>query len=106
MPNDTAMRGACPMLAYTSQRLRPAWIAVITCIVLTAIFWGNLFRFFPALIDPGYDTFSDAIVVGRLARAAADGYFENTDLGDNLDLKNPATDAEIYQRQVEYFLHP
>ena len=85
---------------------RPAWIAAVTAIVLTAIFWGNLFRFSPERIDGVYDSFSEAIVVGRLARAAADGYFRNTDLGDNLDPKNPATDAEIYQRQVEYFLHP
>ena len=66
-------------------RLRPAWIAVVTCVVLTAVFWANLFRFSPALIDPVYDTTSEASVVGRLARAAADGYFNNTDLGVNID---------------------
>ena len=77
------------MLAGTSQRLRPAWIAVVTCIVLTAIFWGNLFRFSPALMDPVYDTTYEAFVVGRLARAAADGYFNNTDLGVNFDPKIP-----------------
>ena len=45
------------MFAGTSLlKLRPAWIAVATCIVLTAIFWGNLFRFSPSRIDPVYDT--------------------------------------------------
>jgi hypothetical protein len=94
------------MPAETSPfRLRPTGIAVLTCIVLTAIFWGNLFRFSPALIDRGYDTTSDAIVIGRLARAAADGYFNNTDLGFNY-LTNPLMDADNYKRQLEYFEHP
>ncbi len=94
------------MLAGTSPRLRPAWIAVATCIVLTAIFWGNLFRFSPSWIEPAYDTNSEALVIGRLARAAADGYFNHTDLGANLDLKNPIASAENYRRQVDYFLKP
>ncbi len=94
------------MLAGTSQRLRPVWIAVVTCIVLTAIFWGNLFRFSPALMEPVYDATYEAFVVGRLARAAADGYFNNTDLGLNIDPKNPLTETDKYQKQVEYFEHP
>ena len=94
------------MLAGTSQRLRAAWIAVVTCIVLTAIFWGNLFRFSPALMDPVYDATYEAFVVGRLARAAADGYFNNTDLGVNIDPKNPLNETDKYQKQVEYFQRP
>lgn len=94
------------MLAGTSQGLRPASIAVATCIVLTAIFWGNLFRFSPALIDPGYDSTSDAIVVGRLARAAADGYFHNTELGYNYLPGPTGRDYWDYKRQLEYFEHP
>jgi hypothetical protein len=95
------------VLSDISQfRLRPAWIAAIACIVLTAIFWGNLFRFSPALMDPVYDTTYEAFVVGRLARAAADGYFNNTDLGVNMDPKIPPADGQTYQRQVEYFEHP
>ncbi len=94
------------MLAGTSLRLRPAWLAALTCIVLTAIFWGNLFRFSPAQMDPVYDTTYEAFVVGRLARAAADGYFNNTDLGSNLDPRIPPTDGQKYPRQVEYFEHP
>ena len=93
------------MRAGTSPRLRPAWIAAATCIVLTAIFWGNLFRFYPSRIDPVFDTTSEALLVGRLARAAADGYFNHTTLGANLDPKTPAG-ADNYQKQVEYFLNP
>jgi hypothetical protein len=95
------------MLAGASLlRLRPAWIAAVTCIVLTAIFWGNLFRFSPALMDPVYDATYEAFVVGRLARAAADGYFNNTDLGVNIDPKDPLNETDKYQKQVEYFERP
>ena len=72
-------------------RLRPAWIAAVTCIVLTAIFWGDLFRFSPALMEPVYDATYEAFVVGRLARAAANGYFNNTDLGVNITRKIRST---------------
>jgi len=41
---------------------------VIVWVVLTAIFWGNLFRFYPSMIDGVYDGTSEASVVGRLAR--------------------------------------
>ena len=64
---------------------KPAHIALVAWIVLSVIFWGNLFRFHPSMIDGVYDQTSEASVVGRLARAAADGFFENTDLGVNLD---------------------
>ncbi len=95
------------MLAGASLlRLRPAWIAAVTCIVLTAIFWGNLFRFYPSIIDPVYDGTSEGSVVGRLARAAADGYFRNTDLGSNYDPKIPFTYEDNWERQVELFEHP
>jgi hypothetical protein len=90
----------------SQSRLRPAWVAVIACIVLTAIYCGNLFRFQPAMIDGVYDTTSEASVVGRLARAAADGYFRNTDLGSNVDPQHLNSAPDNYQRQVEYFLHP
>jgi len=87
-------------------RLRPVWIAAISCIVLTAIFWGNLFRFSPSMIDPVYDTSYESYVIARMARAASDGYFNNTDLGLNIDPKLSAADSQSYQRQVEYFEHP
>ena len=44
---------------------RPASIAVVAAIVLTAIYWGNLFRFSPSMIDRTYDDTSEASVVGR-----------------------------------------
>jgi hypothetical protein len=87
-------------------KLRPSWISVIACIVLTAIYWGNLFRFNPALIDKAYDDTSEASVVGRLARAAADGVFTHTDLGSNTDAQHPSSVADNYDRQVRFFEHP
>ena len=54
------------MLAGASPlRLRPAWIAVVTGVVLTAIFWGNLFRFSPALMEPVYDATYEAFFFER-----------------------------------------
>jgi hypothetical protein len=87
---------------------RRTWVAVITCIILTAIFWGNLLRFYPRFIDNVYDTTSEASVVGRLARAAADGIFKNTDLGSNADREHPNTtaDPDNYDKQVRYYEHP
>jgi hypothetical protein len=87
-------------------KLRPSWISVIACIVLTAIYWGNLFRFYPALIDKAYDDTSEASAVGRLARAAADGVFTHTDLGSNTDAQHPSSVADNYDRQVRFFEHP
>lgn len=91
-------------------RFKPgfAWVAVIAAIVLTAIYWGNLFRFSPRLIDRTYDDTSEASVVGRLARAAADGLFKNTDLGSNADAEHPNTtaDPENYNKQIRYFENP
>jgi hypothetical protein len=81
---------------------------VIACVVLTAIFWGNLLRFSPRLIDHVFDTTSEASVVGRLARAAADGVFKNTDLGSNADREHPNTtaDPDNYDKQIRYYEHP
>ncbi len=90
----------------TGSRFRPALVAVIVWTVLTLIFWGNLFRFHPSMIDDVYDGTSEASVVGRLARAAADGYFKNTDLGVNLDAQHLDSDPYNYSRQVRYFEHP
>jgi hypothetical protein len=79
---------------------------VIVWVALTAIFWGNLFRFNPSLVDGVYDGTSEASVVGRLARAAADGFFRNTDLGVNVVPQQPRADLYDYQKQVRYFEHP
>jgi hypothetical protein len=88
-------------------RLRPAHVAIVACVVLTTIFWGNLFRFHPAMIDHGYDSTSDGLVVGRLARAAADGVFNQTDLGSNVDPKhNIPPSEEWYNLQIRYYEHP
>jgi hypothetical protein len=87
---------------------RPSWVAIIAAIVLTAIYWGNLFRFSPSMIDRTYDDTSEASVVGRLARAATDGVFKTTDLGSNADAEHPNTtaDPENYNKQIRYFEHP
>ena len=89
-----------------SFRAGAAWVAVIACVGLTAIFWGNLFRFHPSLIDRCYDDTSEAAVVSRMARAAADGLFKNTNLGTNTDARHPVTLTDNYDTQIRYFEQP
>ncbi len=93
-------------LEIRGTSLSPAQVAAIVWIALAAIFWGNLFRFYPSIIDGVYDGTSEASVVGRLARAAADGLFRNTDLGVNVVPHQPRADLYDYQKQVRYFEHP
>lgn len=91
---------------FTGSWFRPARMAVIVWIALTAVFWGNLFRFTPSMIDGVYDDTSEASVVGRLARAEVDGFFRNTDLGSNVDPRHPGADLSNYPSQFRYFEHP
>ena len=79
---------------------------MIVWVALTAIFWGNLFRFTPSMIDGVYDGTSEASVVGRMARAEVDGYFRNTDLGSNVDPRHPNADLSNYPSQFRYYQHP
>ena len=60
------------------------------------------------MIDRVYDDTSEASVVGRMARAAADGLFKNTDLGSNADAEHPnsTADPDNYDKQVRYFENP
>src|SRR6202007_2099609 len=67
-----------------TSSLRPAHWALIAWVALAGIYWGNVFRFHPLLIDRSYDGTAEQVVVGRLARSAADGLTsENGDLGIN-----------------------
>jgi hypothetical protein len=86
----------------TPQRL------VIVLALLTTVFWGNIFRFYPSRIDRTYDDTSEGVVIGRLARSAADGLTsENADLGLNVDPKHPgASVPELYSDQKRYFANP
>ncbi len=86
----------------TTQRL------VIVLALLTTVFWGNLFRFYPRFIDGTYDDTSEGLVIGRLARSAADGLMsKNADLGVNSDPERPvAPGPEFYSDQKKYFETP
>lgn len=102
-----ALRGSLSVFSSVGRfKPRPAWIAVGAAIVLTAIFWGNLLRFHPAMIDKVYDDTSEAVVVGRLARAEVEGVFKNTNLGSNIDWNNPPTSTNHYETEVRYYEHP
>src|SRR5512140_1098429 len=86
----------------TTQRL------IIVLALLTSVFWGNLFRFYPRLIDRTYDDTSYGLVIGRLARSAADGLTsQNADLGLNFDPNRPGADVPtLYSDQKSYFANP
>lgn len=87
----------------TTQRL----ILIIVLALLTTIFWGNVLRFSPRLIDRTYDTTSDGVVIGRMARSAADGFTSgNADLGVNVDPTGPTGGIELFNDQKRYFEDP
>jgi hypothetical protein len=86
----------------TAQRL------IIVLALLTIVFWENVFQFSPRLINGPYDTTSEALVIGRLTRAAVDGLTSgNADLGTNFDPKRPDVGGiEQYKDQKRYFEDP
>jgi len=86
----------------TTQRL------IIVLALLTTVFWGNIFRFYPRLLDRAYDDTSEGLVLGRLARSAADGLTsKNADLGLNYDQTRPGVGvSELYNDQKRYFANP
>ena len=80
---------------------------IVVAALLTTIFWGNVFRFSPGLIDRTYDTTSDGLVIGRLARAAADGFTSgNADIGLNGDPMDRVGGYQLFQNQVRYYDDP
>jgi hypothetical protein len=88
------------------RNLGTAPLLMIVLALLTIIFWGNVFRFSPGLIDRTYDGTSDGMVIGRLARSAADGFTSgNADLGVNAHPEDIGG-FELFQDQIKYFEHP
>jgi len=88
--------GVVVKLNLTMRALSPAHWVLIIWVVLAVVFWANLFRFHPSAIDGIYDDTSEGVVIGRLARAAADGVFRNTDLGSNIDPEHPTSPGREY----------
>ena len=99
MPSNPAIKN----LAAT-----PWLILIIVAALLTTVFCGNVFRFYPRFIDQVYDDTSEAVVVGRMTRSAADGLTsENAYLGNNRDQKHPVViPSELYPVQKKYFENP
>lgn len=91
----------------TTRILGPAHWVLIVWVALGVMYWGNVFRFHPSMIDRSYDDTSEGLVIGRMARAAADGLFRNTDLGSNVDPTHPTSPGEeYYNTQKGYFENP
>ena len=90
----------------TAGKLSPTLLVIIVLALLTTIFWGNVFRFYPRFIDGPYDTSGEETVIGRLARSAADGITsENADLGTNAP-GSKVNGIESYHDQKRYFEDP
>jgi hypothetical protein len=87
--------------------LRPAYWVLVVWLLLAMIFWGNLFRFSPSLIDGAFDSTSEGVVIGRLAHAAVDGVFKDTDLGTYIDPQQRTLSGKpYYTAQLDYYEDP
>lgn len=75
-------------------------------IVLALIFANNIFHFSQYRINKVFDRTSESVVVGRLARTAAEGIgAKDAALGTNFQSKT-STDSRDYDEQLRYFEHP
>jgi len=80
---------------------------ILLALLLAFIFWANVFRFSPQLIDDVYDATSEALVVAQLGRATVEGvFFKDSGLGINFDPKNSSGSRENYRNQAAYFANP
>jgi hypothetical protein len=77
-------------LAIKNFGITERLVLLIVMALLTTIFWGNVLRFSPRIVDRTYDTTSDGVVIGRMARSAVDGFTSgNADLGVNVEPTGP-----------------
>jgi hypothetical protein len=75
-------------------------------IVLALIFANNIFHFSQYRINKVFDRTSESMVVGRLARSAAEGIgARDAALGSSRNVKGDA-DSRDYDEQLRYFEHP
>lgn len=104
-PSTSGFPGVFVQSRFAVSKLGPAHWAVIAWVVLAGIFWGNLFRFHPLMIDRSYDDTSEQLVMGRMARTAADGLTSgNADLGVNYFRSQDR--SQYYEEQRRYFEDP
>jgi hypothetical protein len=74
---------------------------------LALIFANNFFHFSQYRISKVFDRTSEGLVVGRMARSAADGIFsQRAELGTNYREKDPVELRGSYPDQIKYFEHP
>jgi hypothetical protein len=82
-------------------------VSIVLALVLALIFANNVFHFSQYRINKVFDQTSEGMVVGRLARSAADGIFsERAELGTNYREKDPVELRGSYPDQIRYFEHP
>jgi hypothetical protein len=94
-------------LAIKNFGITERLVLLIVMALLTTIFWGNVLRFSPRIVDRTYDTTSDGVVIGRMARSAADGFTSgNADVGVNVEPTGPTGGIELFNDQIKYFEDP
>ena len=87
--------------------LRNRDVSIVVALLLALIFVSNLFHFSQYRINRVFDRTSEGMVVGRLARSAADGIFsQRAELGVNFLEKDPPEQRGDYPDQIRYFEHP
>ena len=81
-------------------------LCVLLALVLALIFANNVFHFSQYRINRVFDRTSESVVVGRMARSAAEGIAaRDAALGTNFDLKR-SVDSRDYDTQIRTFEHP
>ena len=82
-------------------------VSIAVALLLALIFANNVFHFSQYRINKVFDQTSEGLVVGRLARSAADGVLsERAELGTNYREKDPVELRGSYSDQIKYFEHP
>ena len=97
-------------MAFWGERLRGLPnrdVSIALALVLALIFANNVFHYSQYRINKVFDQASEGLVVGRLARSAADGILsERAELGTNYHERDPVELRGSYSDQIRYFEQP
>ncbi len=101
------MRFSTGSFAERLRNLPNRDVSIAVALLLALIFANNVFHFSQYRINKVFDQTSEGLVVGRLARSAADGVLsERAELGTNYREKDPVELRGSYSDQIKYFEHP
>lgn len=82
-------------------------LSIAVALLLALVFTNNVFHFSQYRINKVFDQTSEGMIVGRLARSAADGIFsQRAEIGLNYLEKDAPEVRGTYAEQVRYFENP